>query len=313
MLVFAAIAATIYNMMNHIKQIPQPMMSGLLIGILLLTISSGCSSASKSDVSRQVPPQTTTAKTAAPVPVAGSTVPVANEIRKVIETAQVTLETMNLAKTEKFAIDLLAKRKGKVDSANVTLDANGRRSGSYTLRIPAGQLSDYLNELAADPDVVVRQRSLSAQDVTEEFVDISARLENMKRHETRLREILAKANTVDEVLKVEKELSTVRSQIDSTTGRLKAMTGKIEMSTVQLRISEVTVITETNFFGKLKMIIRDSWVAAGDVFLYLIATVIILSPFVLIVAAIWWWRRRRMARQQSRTSAITFPPVDPPK
>ena len=221
--------------------------------------------------------------------------PAAN--RKVIETAQVTLESRDLPATETKVFDLLAKRQGKVDSSNVTLDGNGRRNGSYTLRIPAGQLREYVNELATLPDVVVRQRSISAQDVTEEFIDISARLENMQRHEVRLREILAKANTVEEILKVEKELATARGQIESVTARLKALSGRIDFSTVTLRISEVTVITETNFFGKLMAIIRDSWVAAGDVVLYLIATVIVLSPLALIVATIvWYWRKRRKPR-----------------
>ena len=218
--------------------------------------------------------------------------------RKVIETAQVSLESRDLAVTEEKALDLLAKRQGKVDSSNVTLDSNGRRNGNYTLRVPAGQLREYVNELAAIPDVVVRQRNLSAQDVTEEFVDISARLENMQRHETRLREILAKANTVDEILKVEKELASVRGQIESTTGRIKALSGRIDLSTVSLRISEVTAITETNFGGKLLAIIRDSWVAAGDVVLYLVATVIVLSPLAVLVAVgVWYWKRRQKKQQ----------------
>ena len=137
------------------------------------------------------------------------------------------------------------------------------------------------------------------------------RLENLQRQEKRLREILATANTVEDILKVEKELSTVRTQIESITGRLKALTGKIDLSTIQLRISEVTVMTETNFWGKLQGILRDSWVAAGDVVLYLIATVIVLSPLALLTAAIWWgWRRRQKAKQAVRSS---IPPPSPPQ
>lgn len=258
----------------------------------------GCGGAARNESAR--PPAAPSMKQSAPPVPAGGTQdvkqPAAN--RKVIETAQVTLESRDLTATEAKIFELLAKRQGKVDSSNVTLDSNGRRNGVYTLRIPAGQLREYVNELANLPDVVVRQRSISAQDVTEEFIDISARLENMQRHEVRLREILAKANTVEEILKVEKELATARGQIESVTARLKALSGRIDFSTVTLRISEVTVITETNFFGKLMAIIRDSWVAAGDVVLYLIATVIVLSPLALIVAAIvWYWRKRRKPRQ----------------
>ena len=257
----------------------------------------GCGGSARNESAR--PPAAPSMKQAAPPVPAGGTLdvkqPAAN--RKVIETAQVTLESRDLPATETKVFDLLAKRQGKVDSSNVTLDGNGRRNGSYTLRIPAGQLREYVNELATLPDVVVRQRSISAQDVTEEFIDISARLENMQRHEVRLREILAKANTVEEILKVEKELAAARGQIESATARIKALSGRIDFSTVTLRISEVTVITETNFFGKLMAIIRDSWVAAGDVVLYLIATVIVLSPLALIVATIvWYWRKRRKPR-----------------
>ena len=271
----------------------------LFIGLWLLTLTAGCGGSSKNEVSR--PAAQPSVKSAAPSVAGAPTTPSSkspSEIRKVIESAQVTLETKDLPATEKLVLDLLSKKQGIVGSSSVTLDGHGRRNGNYILKVPQGNLQTYVNEIAALADVVVRQRSLSSQDVTEEFIDISARLDNMKRHEVRLREIMAKANTVEEILKVEKELAAVRAQIESTTGRLKAMTGKIEMSTVQLRINEVTVMTETNFFGKLKSIIRDSWVAAGDVVLYLIATIIVLSPLALLVAAIWWWWKRRAKSKQ---------------
>ena len=271
----------------------------LLIMMLILILSTACGSSSKSESPRPASAPQPAAKTATPAPANGNAKPLP-ELRKVIETAQVTLETKDLPTTESRVRERLSTRKGILSSANVTLDGNGRRTGNFTLRIPAGQLQDFVNELASLPDVIVRQRSISSQDVTEEVVDITARLENMQRHEKRLREILATANTVEEVLKVEKELATVRTQIESTTGKLKALSGKIEMSTLQLRISEVAVITETNFFGKLKAILRDSWVAAGDVVLYLIATVIVLSPIgILAVGILWWWKRRQKAKMLS--------------
>ncbi len=281
--------------MNRLGQGVHRMLVALAISILLAGLV-GCGGASKTESTR--PEAAPAAKSNVAVPPVGGASSDAKQpvaaTRKVIETAQVTLESRDLTLTESKVHNMLTKRQGKMDASNVTLDSNGRRNGTYTLRLPAGQLREFVDELAAMPDVVVRQRNLSAQDVTEEFVDISARLENMQRHETRLREILAKANTVDEILKVEKELATVRGQIESTTGRIKALSGRIDLSTVSLRISEVTVITETNFGGKLQAIIRDSWVAAGDVVLYLVATIIILSPLALLVAAgVWYWKRRR--------------------
>lgn len=276
------------------------------ICLLIALFAAGCGAGTKSEVPRTAPaPATKSAPQGASTDTASKS---AGEPRKIIESAQIVLETRDLAATEKSAFELLSRRNGKVEQSSVSLDSNGRRSGNYTLRVPAGQLQAYVEELSALQDVVVRQRSLSAQDVTEDFVDISARLENMQRHEIRLREILSKANTVEEILKVEKELAAVRTQIESTTGRLRVMTGKIEMSAIQLRITEVTVITETNFLGKLKGILRDSWVAAGDVLLYLIAAAIVLSPLAaLLFVLIWFWRNR-----QKRKAAVK-PGMDPAK
>jgi hypothetical protein len=280
----------------------------LLLVSLLLMFTAACGGSSKSEAPR--PAAQPVAKTAAPAANGGAGKPM-TELRKLIETAQLTLETKDLPATEKQVMDRLNNRKGIVSSSNITLDGNGRRNGNYTLRVPAGQLQPFLQELAELPNVIVRQRSLAVQDVTEEYIDINARLENMQRQEKRLREILATATRVEDILKVEKELAAVRTQIESLTGRLKALTGKIELSTVQLRISEVVVMTETNFWGKLKGILRDSWVAAGDVVLYIIATVIVLSPLALLVALLWWvWQRRQKAKQTGR---INIPPPEPPK
>ena len=275
----------------------------LTVAFLIVTFLFGCSNSAGRESQTTVPaapsvnnstPAATPAMPAAGTPVGAK----AQEMRKIIETSQVTLETNDLSVVEKLALQALDKRQGKIDASNVSLDNTGRRTGNYTLRIPAGQLQDYTAELAAIPDVIVRQKNISAQDVTEEFIDINARLENMQRQELRLREILAKANTVDEILKVEKELANVRGQIESVTGRLKAMTGRIDMSTVQLRISEVSLLAESNYWGKLRGIIRDSWVGAGDVLLYLIATVIVLSPIAILAAVIFWlWRKRQKNRK----------------
>ena len=288
--------------MTHAWRSLHRLVAVIVISIIITGLL-GCGGATKSESVRPAAAPAPKPNVATPAggAVADGKQPVAAN-RKVIETAQVSLESRDLAATEEKALNLLAKRQGKLDASNVTLDSNGRRNGNYTLRVPAGQLREYVNELAAIPDVVVRQRNLSAQDVTEEFIDISARLENMQRHETRLREILAKANTVDEILKVEKELAAVRGQIESATGRIKALSGRIDLSTVSLRISEVTAIPETNFGGKLLAIIRDSWVAAGDVVLYLVATVIVLSPLAVLVAiGVWYWKRRQKKQQIERT------------
>ena len=64
----------------------------------------------------------------------------------------------------------------------------------------------------------VTSKSISGRDVTEEFVDLSARLGNLERQELRLLDILNMTTTVDEVLDVERELGRIRGEIESLTG-----------------------------------------------------------------------------------------------
>jgi hypothetical protein len=294
--------------------------AALMIFVLLISVSiSGCGSSSKSEVPIPRTESTAVKSSApgAPVPASPAAGNAANktqpaDARKVIETAQVTLETRDLPSVEAKISALLESKNGKIDVSNVSVDSNGHRNGNYTLRVPQGQLQPFVKEIAAIPDVIVRQRNISAQDVTEEFIDINARLENMQRHETRLREILAKANTVDEILKVEKELAAVRTQIESVTARLKTMTSRIEMSTVNLRISEVTLATESNYGGKIMRVVRDSIVGAGDVVLYLIAFVIIASPLVLIIGIGIWYYRRKKKLNLANPSSESKPPENRP-
>lgn len=294
--------------------------AALIIFVLFMSASiAGCGSSSKSEA--PIPrTESTSVKSsvpgapAPPSPAGGSAVnkTPAADVRKVIETAQVSLETRDLPTVEAKIIVLLESKNGKIDVSNVSVDSNGRRNGNYTLRVPQGQLQAFVKEISSTPDVIVRQRNISAQDVTEEYVDINARLENMQRHEMRLREILAKANTVDEILKVEKELAAVRTQIESVTARLKTMTSRIEMSTVNLRISEVSLATESNYGGKIMRVVRDSIVGAGDVVLYLIAFVIISSPLVLIIGlCVWYYRRKQKQAAVITSPNERIPPEDP--
>ncbi len=227
--------------------------------------------------------------------------------KKVIETANVTLETANLAVVEKQVMSLVEQNQGRMDTMNVSQDSNSQRRGSYTIRIPQGKLQQFIDSLTALPDVTVRQKSISGQDVSEEYIDINARLENMQRHETRLRELLARANSVEEILKVESELSRVRSQIESTTGRLKNLTGRIEMSTLNLSVREVNANYWSNYSHKLKNAFNEGIIMAGNVLLAIITGAIGLAPlFAFLAVLAWLWRKRKAFKLKKNN---TVPPA----
>jgi hypothetical protein len=221
----------------------------------------------------------------------------ASEATKVIQTATLAVDTGSLDSTEKRMLELLAQNQGSAANMNITQDNNGQRRASYTLRVPQANLQTLVSSIGTLPDCTVRQKSLNSQDVTEEYIDIQARLENMNRQETRLRELLARANTVDEVLKVENELTRVRTQLDATTGKLKSLSDKIELSTLQLTVREVSGGYWSNYGAKLNQAFHDGVVAAGNMFLSIITVGI---GFVPLAAVLWGirkiWKRRKAAK-----------------
>jgi predicted nucleic acid-binding Zn-ribbon protein len=120
----------------------------------------------------------------------------------------------------------------------------------------------------------VTSKSVSAQDVTEEYIDVSARLDNLERQEARLQEILNMTETVEDVLAVEKELERVRGEIESLTGRLNYLDDRIDFSTINIRVTEPRPITHS--WG-----IRDALSESVNGFISMVNALIILVGYLL--------------------------------
>lgn len=159
--------------------------------------------------------------------------------RKTITTVDMSLEVDDVP----AAIDQIAAiaraSGGYVSGSSVyvhTYDQNTWRDGYITVRVPEAGHPEFLEEVSKMGEVT--SRSVSAQDVTEEYIDVTARLENLKRQEQRLHEVLNMSRTVEEVLSVEKEIERVRGEIDSLTGRLNYLNDRVEYSTISIRLTE---------------------------------------------------------------------------
>jgi uncharacterized protein YceK len=159
--------------------------------------------------------------------------------RKTITTVDMSLEVEDVpAAIEQIAVTARASG-GYVSGSSVyvhTYDQNTWRDGYITVRVPEAGHPEFLDEVSKLGEVT--SRSVSAQDVTEEYIDVTARLENLKRQEQRLHEVLNMSRTVEEVLSVEKEIERVRGEIDSLTGRLNYLNDRVEYSTISIRLTE---------------------------------------------------------------------------
>lgn len=104
-----------------------------------------------------------------------------------------------------------------------------RSDTSITIRVPRARFDDALHRIEASGDVL--HRDVSAEDVTDQYVEIETRLRNARKMRDRLEELLARAQ-VKEAIDIEKELGRVTGEIESMEGKLKVLRDKIAYSTI---------------------------------------------------------------------------------
>ncbi|HDS74339.1 MAG TPA: DUF4349 domain-containing protein [Firmicutes bacterium] len=220
--------------------------------------------------------------------------------RKLIRHANATVEVDSVDAAIERLVALASELGGYVSSQNRSLLYDERLRGSVTLRIPGTHVDETLDtvrELGR-----IRDERVWVDDVTEEYYDLSIRLDNARDERGKLREILERARTVEDLLKVQRELSRVTGEIERMTGRMRRLTNQIEFSTITVEVVEKPrLVADTDTaIGKIVAAFRDM----VDVFWSTIAAIIrfvgVAIPIVIVVALVVWilvvvvrkWRRK---------------------
>jgi len=163
--------------------------------------------------------------------------------RKVIRTAYLSIEVGNFDEASSEVESAIEALGGFIaDSSAYTTD-RGKKRGTITARVPEEMFSEAIARL--EKVGRVESKRISGQDVTEEYIDLEARLNNSRRTEGRLLDILEKAEKVEDILRVEKELARVREEIERLTGRMRYLDDRIDLSTVTVELYEPEPITQS--------------------------------------------------------------------
>ena len=124
-----------------------------------------------------------------------------------------------------------------------------KRSASLVMRVPAARFDDFVSELKK-LDGEVLTSSIDAKDVTDQLVDLDARLVAMRAEEARYIQLFASAKTVDEMLKVQGALSQLRIQIEQLAAQQKSTKDRVEFSTVTLSVAPIATPVPTEPLAK---------------------------------------------------------------
>jgi hypothetical protein len=162
--------------------------------------------------------------------------------RKIIRMGYITLEVENVAGTIGQVAEVADELGGYVVSSHKR-EGETKNYGSVTIRVPADRFDeafDRLRQLA----VKVPSESTESRDVTEEYVDLQARLHNLEATETQYLVLMEKAETVEEMLKVQQALSNVRGEIERIEGRMKYLERTSDMALIEVSLQETRGLAE---------------------------------------------------------------------
>jgi hypothetical protein len=214
-----------------------------------------------------------------------------------IRTGQSFIEVESLDPAVLKVRQLAAQVNGMIANSSIIGGRDQIRQATFELKIPAGKYDETVSSLSTIGKV--ETVSSSAQDVGEEFVDITARVTNAKRLEERLISLLAnRTGRLDEVLRVERELARVREEIERYEGRLRYLSSRVAMSTLTITIHEPGPIFGNNpGENPIVSALRRAWRNFVGLIAGLIASLGILIPLAVVGAAGWIaykrWKSRR--------------------
>ena len=210
--------------------------------------------------------------------------------RKIIKTGYITLEVEDIVEAMDKVAEVAGELGGYVLSSYKHEEEKGT-SGSIRIRVPADRFDaafDRLRELAID----VPYESTEAKDVTEEYIDLEARLHNLEATEAQYLALLEKAETVEEILKVQQALSNVRGQIEQIEGRMKYLERTSDMALIQVTLKQTKgLVAPWSLSHTLKSAVRGlttlgRGLATGLIWLGVFC-------WVWIPILVFWLRRRR--------------------
>jgi len=160
-----------------------------------------------------------------------------NMDQRVIKDAYLELQVESAADTATQITTIAITKEGFVQRVDVYESPTGAKSGTVSIRVPVNEFEATVDEIKKLANVVISE-TISGQDVTEEYIDLEAQLNNKYAEEEQYLEILDRATTVEDILMVTERLSWVRAEIERLEGRMKYLENMTDMSTITSYLEE---------------------------------------------------------------------------
>ncbi|WP_336864004.1 DUF4349 domain-containing protein [Peribacillus frigoritolerans] len=225
--------------------------------------------------------------------------------RKVIHQAQLELKVKNLEKAQMKIENKVAEYGGYVVESNVYREDEELVEGTITVRVPEAHFQDFLTDSEGEASEVVG-RNVTGQDVTEQYVDLKARLKSKRAVEGRLLAFMKDAEKTEDLLKISSDLAVVQEEIEQLTGQIKYLENQTSYSTVTITLSQDRIVVpgidnkELNTWERTKKQLATSanllLKAGSGIIVFIIGNLPILIILGGAGAVVHWVIKRRVKR-----------------
>lgn len=229
--------------------------------------------------------------------------------RRIVRQAMLEIELADVDGAVARLAEAVEAAGGFVAGTEVQTDRTGTLRATVTAYVPPARFGHALAGLDALGRVTLRR--IAGQDVSEEFVDLEARMRNFERHEAQLVSFMSRAEKVSDLVSLETELARVRGEIERLAGRLRFLRGRTEMATIQValvRAPGVPLPDESlaRVWERIGAGFREGWLVALRALVGVAVVMAQLSPLAALGAAAWIaWRRFARPRGVATPPAVS--------
>lgn len=204
---------------------------------------------------------------------------------KIIYSADIRFQVQEIAASYSKIKALTSKYDGYLSSDNLYQN-DFEKNQNFTIRVPASAFDSLLIELEGE-SIFTQNKTISASDVTDQFVDIEARLKTKRELEQRYLSILRQASKVSDILEVEQKLAEIREEIEAQEGRLKLLQDQVTYSTINLSIYQTLEFKQrpsVSFFSQF----LEALVNGFNSFKGFLLNLVSLWPFLIVILIIFF-------------------------
>jgi hypothetical protein len=214
--------------------------------------------------------------------------------RKIIKQGRIKFKTADVGLTKSLITQTVQELKGYVSNENA-YDYSDRFEHRLTIRVPADKFDLLLSTISENVEKL-DSKNIEVLDVTEEYIDIEARIKTKKELQNKYIELLKRATKVEEILNIEKEIGDLQTDIESVEGRMKYLKDNIAFSTLTVTYYQ-NISSSFGFTSKFVEGVKEGW----SVFLLFIVGLSYIWVFIFIAAVtIYIIRLLKKKKKQNR-------------